>query len=235
MTEERGASEALIDLEDVTKTYKMGEVTVPALQEVTCRIFRGEMVAIVGPSGSGKSTMMNIIGCLDRPTSGRYVLEGREVGRLGDDSLARIRNGKVGFVFQSYNLLTRATAIANVELPLMYARAPHRRARALEALTRVGLTHRANHRPTELSGGEQQRVAIARALVNKPDIVLADEPTGNLDSRSTKDIVELFRDLNRDGITIIFVTHEQEVAGATRRILHLHDGRIVEDEVVSKP
>ena len=222
----------MIELDNATKVYRMGSVEVAALQGVSLSIQRGEMVAIMGPSGSGKSTLMNVIGCLDVPTSGRYVLEGADVGRLGDDRLAEIRSRKIGFVFQTYNLLPRLTALANVELPLVYGDGRNRRTRSLEALERVGLAQRANHRPAELSGGEQQRVGIARALVKNPSILLADEPTGNLDSGSTQEIVSILGRLNlEEGITVIIVTHERDIAAHTRRILRMLDGRIVGDEL----
>ena len=217
----------MIVMDDIVKTYKMGEVEVHALRGVSLAVDKGEMVAIMGPSGSGKSTLMNMIGCLDQPTSGSYTLEGREVSQLNDNQLAEIRNRRIGFVFQTFNLLPQATALANVELPLIYGGASNRRQRALEALAKVGLSDRVHHRPTELSGGEQQRVAIARALVNNPAVILADEPTGNLDSRSSAEIVDIFEQLNRDeGITIVFVTHDRDIAHRTNRILHILDGEI---------
>ena len=221
----------MIELEDVTKVYRMGRVEVRALQGVTLTIKQGEMLAIMGPSGSGKSTLMNVVGCLDVPTSGRYRLEGEEVGRLGDDRLAEIRNRKIGFVFQGYNLLPRLSALGNVELPLLYGDGKDGRRRAMEALERVGLGNRARHRPAELSGGEQQRVGIARALVKNPSLLLADEPTGNLDSRSSDEIVAILEQLNRDeGITVAIVTHETEIAAHTRRIVTMRDGLVVNDE-----
>jgi len=217
----------MIELEDITKVYRMGKVEVHALRGVTLSVAEGEMVAIIGASGSGKSTLLNIIGCLDRPTSGRYLFDGADVSRLSDNQLAGMRNKKFGFVFQEYNLLSRTTALSNVELPLIYGGGGNRRQRAMEALERVGLGARAKHKPTELSGGEQQRVAIARALVNNPSLILADEPTGNLDSNSTAEIVSIFRQLNQEGITVVIVTHEADIAAQTHRIIRLHDGRII--------
>ena len=220
----------MIELENITKIYQMGKVDVPALRGITLNIERGEMLAIIGASGSGKSTLMNIIGCLDKPTLGSYILDGADVSRLNDNKLADIRSKKLGFVFQEYNLLSRASAAANVELPLIYSGGSNRRKRAIEALERVGLGERANHKPTELSGGEQQRVAIARALVNAPEVILADEPTGNLDSAATAEIISIFRELNQDGITVIMVTHEMDIAEQTRRIVRLYDGKVASDE-----
>ena len=221
----------MIELKDVTKTYRMGNVEVGALRGVSVAIQPGEMVAIMGASGSGKSTMMNILGCLDVPTSGEYLLEGENVGRLADNRLAEIRNRKIGFVFQTYNLLPRLTALANVELPLLYGNGRNRRSRALQALNRVGLGERTRHRPTELSGGQQQRVGIARALVKNPSILLADEPTGNLDSHSSEEVVAILRELNRqEGLTVIIVTHEPDIAAATRRVISMRDGRIISDQ-----
>jgi putative ABC transport system ATP-binding protein len=221
----------VIELNDIVKTYQMGKVEVQALRGLSCRIERGEMVAIMGPSGCGKSTLMNIMGCLDVPTSGSYSLDGAEVGRLSESQLADVRNKKIGFVFQSFNLLPRTSALANVELPLLYGNRRDSAKLALEALEKVGMGPRAAHKPTELSGGEQQRVAIARALVNNPAILLADEPTGNLDSKSSQDIIAILEELNgRDGITVVVVTHEQEIAAHTQRIIFLRDGRIVNEE-----
>ncbi|MCJ7569699.1 MAG: ABC transporter ATP-binding protein [Anaerolineales bacterium] len=214
----------------------MGDIEVHALRGVDLRIARGEIVSIMGPSGSGKTTLMNILGCLDRPTSGSYCLEGSQVAELTDDQLAEIRNRKVGFVFQSFNLLGRQTALTNVELPMRYAGVGNgRRKRAMEALEAVGLGDRVQHRPNELSGGQQQRVAIARALVNNPAMIMADEPTGNLDSKSGVEIVRILLDLNRDlGTTLIFVTHDAEIAAHTNRVISLLDGLITEDRIVKK-
>ncbi len=223
----------MIELENITKIYRMGKVEVPALRGITLNIEPGEMVAIIGASGSGKSTLMNIIGFLDKPTLGSYTFQGADVSRLNDNRLAEMRNKKIGFVFQEYNLLSRTSALANVELPLVYSGASQKHKRATEALERVGLGARANHKPTELSGGEQQRVAIARALVNNPGVILADEPTGNLDSVSTEQIITVFRNLNQEGITVILVTHEMDIATQTQRIIRLYDGKIVSDEKVT--
>ncbi len=221
---------ATIELKDVTKIYRIGNIEVGALRGVSVTIQSGEMVAIMGASGSGKSTMMNVLGCLDIPTSGQYFLDGEDVGHLGDDRLAEIRNRKIGFVFQTYNLLPRLTALANVELPLLYGNGHDRRRRSMQALNRVGLAERVGHRPTELSGGQQQRVGIARALVKEPSILLADEPTGNLDSQSTEEVVAILQDLNRrEGLTVIIVTHEPDIAEATRRVITMRDGQVIED------
>lgn len=220
----------VIRAENLTKVYKMGQVEVHALNGLSLKISRGEIVAIMGPSGSGKSTLMNIIGCLDRPSSGEYILDNEPVAKLSDDQLATIRNRKVGFVFQSFNLLSRATALANVELPLRYSGVVQgRRDKARAALEAVGLADRIHHRPNELSGGQQQRVAIARALVNEPAIILADEPTGNLDTKSGQEIMELLLNLNREhGTTLIIVTHAADIAAHAKRIIRIRDG-VVED------
>ena len=219
----------MIELENVTKVYRMGEVEVYALNGVSLSIKQGEMLSIVGTSGSGKSTLLNVLGCLDRPTSGRYLLDGADVSRLNDNRLGELRSKKFGFVFQDFNLLSRATALANVELPLVYSGGSYKHRKAMEALERVGLGPRAKHKPTELSGGEQQRVAIARALVNSPSLILADEPTGNLDSASTKEIISIFQQLHKDGITVAIVTHEADIAAKTQRIIRLRDGKVAND------
>src|SRR6267378_4284117 len=223
----------MIRLERLTKLYHMGDLEVPALRGIDLEVGDGEFIAIMGPSGSGKSTLMNLIGCLDQPTAGRYILDDVDVSGLTDDELAWIRNRKIGFVFQSFNLIPRATALHNVEMPLIYAGAPNRRPRALEALEAVGLGNRAGHQPTELSGGQQQRAAIARALVTNPAILLADEPTGNLDSVSSVEIMRLLAKLNAEqGRTVVLITHEQDIARFAQRVVELRDGRIVRDEKV---
>ena len=222
----------MIEVEDLTKVYQMGEETVPALAGVSVSITRGEYVAVVGPSGSGKSTLMNILGGLDRPSSGAYRFEGEDVGRFTDDELASFRRRRIGFVFQSFQLLPRLTALQNVELPMVYAGlgAPERKARASELLTRVGLGARMGHRPTQLSGGQQQRVAIARSLANRPDLLLADEPTGALDSATGVEVLQLFAELNADGLTLAIVTHDPDVAAQAHRRVAFRDGHIVSDE-----
>ncbi len=219
----------MIELENVTKVYRMGEVEVYALNGVTISIKQGEMLSIIGTSGSGKSTLLDVLGCLDRPTSGKYLLDGIDVNRLNDNELAELRSKKFGFVFQDFNLLTRASALANVELPLVYSGGRYKHIKAMEALERVGLGKRAKHKPTELSGGEQQRVAIARALVNSPSLILADEPTGNLDSASSEEILAIFQQLHKDGITVAIVTHETDIAAKTQRVIRLHDGKVASD------
>jgi len=226
----------MIEMEGIKKTYKLGNnIQVHALLGVDLKVEKGEMVAIMGPSGSGKSTLMNIMGCLDQQTSGSYKLDDVDIGKLNDNQLAEIRNKKIGFVFQTYNLLPRTQALANVELPLIYSGGNNRRARALAALERVGLSDRVKHKPNELSGGQQQRVCIARALINNPSIILADEPTGNLDSRTGKEIMDIFAELNRtDGITIIMVTHEREIAEYAQRIIIVRDGVVSNVEVLKR-
>ena len=226
-------SEPIIRIRDLTRHYVMGTETVQALRGVSLDIGRNEYVAIMGPSGSGKSTMMNMIGCLDTPTGGEYWLNGQEVSQLTDDQLARVRNKEIGFVFQTFNLLPRATSLHNVELPLVYAgvSARDRRARASAALGRVGLGNRMDHRPNELSGGQRQRVAIARALVNEPSILLADEPTGNLDSTTSEEIMQVFSELHRQGQTIIMVTHEADIAAHAERTVVLRDGKVESDHI----
>jgi len=228
-------SEPIIRIRDLTRHYVMGTETVQALRGVSLDIARNEYVAIMGPSGSGKSTMMNMIGCLDTPTGGEYWLNGQEVSQLTDDQLARVRNKEIGFVFQTFNLLPRATSLHNVELPLVYAgvSARDRRARASAALGRVGLGNRMDHRPNELSGGQRQRVAIARALVNQPSILLADEPTGNLDSTTSEEIMQVFSELHQQGQTIIMVTHEADIAAHAERTVVLRDGKVESDRLAA--
>ncbi|HSB21165.1 MAG TPA: ABC transporter ATP-binding protein [Anaeromyxobacteraceae bacterium] len=225
------AQAPLIELDGVTKTYRMGDVEVEALRGVSLTIEQGEFTAVMGASGSGKSTLMNILGCLDQPTAGRYLLEGQDVSGLPIERLAEIRNGTIGFVFQSFNLLSRTSALENAELPLLYAGTPaaERHARAAEALSQVGLAERAGHFPNQMSGGQQQRVAIARALVNRPRVILADEPTGNLDSRTSVEVMGLFQDLGRGGITVVLVTHEPDIAQYASRVLVMRDGRVLSD------
>ena len=222
----------MIQLKDITKVYSMGKRELPVLRGITLNIEQGELVAFMGPSGSGKSTMLNLIGCLDKPTSGNYLLEGREVSRLSSSELAMVRGQKIGFVFQTFNLLPRLSALANVELGMRYAGGVDRK-QAMEALTKVGLSDRAHHRPTELSGGEQQRVAIARALVKNPPLVLADEPTGNLDSRSGAEIISILTSLHAEqGITLLMITHDANIAHHCQRIIHIKDGQVVMEESV---
>lgn len=223
----------LIEVQNLTKVYQMGDVEVQALSGITATIDEGEMIAIMGPSGSGKSTLMNIIGCLDQPSDGTYMLDGVDVGSLNDNQLAAIRNQKIGFVFQQYMLLQRTSALRNVELPMLYGAVGNRRERARSALAAVGMADRMGHKPNELSGGQQQRVAIARALVNEPRIIMADEPTGALDSRTGEEIMGIFQRLNREqGITVILVTHDGEVARHAQRVLSIRDGQIASDEIV---
>ncbi len=228
----------VIEIENLTRTYRLGNIDVEALRGVTFRVERGELLSVMGPSGSGKSTLMNLLGCLDQPDAGSYHLDGEEVGQLGDDQLAGIRNQRIGFIFQTFNLLARTTALANCELPMLYGGVPpgERKERARKALAKVGLADRMDHHPNELSGGQQQRVAIARALVNEPAIILADEPTGNLDSKSGIEIMSILQSLNREGgITVLIVTHDPFIARHTQRVIRLHDGRIVVDEAVAHP
>jgi putative ABC transport system ATP-binding protein len=225
----------MIELSNITKTYRMGEMDITVLSGISLKVQSGELIAIMGPSGSGKSTLMNIIGCLDRPTSGTYHFENREISTLSDDELAAVRNGKIGFVFQTFNLLPRFSALKNVEVPLIYSGVPARlrSERAMPVLQKVGLADRMTHKPTELSGGQQQRVAIARALVNNPPLLLADEPTGNLDSRSGSEILDILTSLNRQGVTIMIVTHDKDVAARCRRVINLKDGQIINDQVTT--
>ena len=228
--------QGLISIKDVTKVYRMGTIDVHALRGVSLEVQAGEMLAIMGPSGSGKSTLMNILGALDVPSQGTYLLDGQNVSRMRQDALSEVRNRKIGFVFQSYNLLPRTSAVANVELPLIYSGVARTRNRCVAALELVGLGDRVNHHPNELSGGEQQRVAIARALVNEPSLILADEPTGNLDSVAGEEVMRIFQELNEQrGITILLVTHEQDIAEHCRRIVRLQDGQVVSDEPVPDP
>ncbi len=225
----------MIELQNIVKIYKMGEIEVPVLRGLNFHVDRGEMVAIMGPSGCGKSTLMNIIGCLDTPTSGSYFLDGAEVSKLTDSQLAELRNRKIGFVFQTFNLIPRTSAVTNVELPMLYGNATNRTKRAMEALEKMGLAGRAQHKPNQLSGGEQQRVAIARAMVNNPSIILADEPTGNLDSKAGLEIIQIMKRLNvEEGITIILVTHERDLAVHAQRIVSLRDGQIVGEETIAQ-
>src|SRR5512143_75771 len=225
----------MIELINITKSYHMGKVDITVLTGVSLTVAKGELIAIMGPSGSGKSTLMNIIGCLDRPTSGEYRFENREIGTMSDDELAQVRNVKIGFVFQTFNLLPRFSALKNVEVPLIYSGVParERRGRAIPLLEKVGLGDRLHHKPTELSGGQQQRVAIARALINNPPLLLADEPTGNLDSHSGEEILNILTGLNKQGVTIVIVTHDPGVAARCKRIINLKDGGIVKDEIIA--
>ena len=227
---------AVIDIQGITKTYKLGEIDLHVLKGIDLTIERGEFVAIMGPSGSGKSTLMNILGALDQPTTGTYHLDGIDVAQLKESELARIRNKKIGFVFQNFNLLKRTSALRQVELPLLYAGARQRSQKAKAALESVGLSNRLDHLPSELSGGQQQRVAIARALVNEPSLILADEPTGNLDTRSGKEVMQIFQTLNREqGITTVFVTHDPWIARHTHRVIMLRDGLMIADQPIRKP
>ncbi len=229
---------ALIELKDICKTYFLGEIDVPVLRNITLSIESGEYVALMGASGSGKSTLMNTLGCLDRPTSGEYFLDGEELGSASGDRRARVRNRKIGFVFQSFNLLPRTSALENVIMPLAYTAgnlsAAEQRRRGLAALAQVGLSDRVHHYPSQLSGGQQQRVAIARALINRPPVIFADEPTGNLDSMTSVEVMKMFSELNADGITVILVTHSEEIAACAKRTIRLQDGKIVSDGSASR-
>lgn len=224
----------MIEVENLCKTYQLGNVEVFALNNATFSFGRGEFVAIMGPSGSGKSTLMNLLGCLDLPTSGTYRLDGTNIQGMTADQLAEVRNRRIGFVFQNFNLLPRASALENIELPLLYGRVPDSAKKAMAALDRVGLAERARHNPSELSGGERQRVAIARAIVNEPAIILADEPTGNLDSKTGKEIMNIFEQLNQDGVMVLLVTHEREIAQYARHILLMRDGKIVKNAAIAE-
>lgn len=228
-------SKAIIETHNLSKDFVMGDMVVHALRQVNLRVEEGEFVAIMGPSGSGKSTFMNLIGCLDRPSGGEYILSGEAVARMGDNDLAEVRNKYIGFVFQNFNLLPRTPAIKNVELPLIYAGKRNRQAIAEAALEKVGLGQRIHHKPNELSGGQQQRVAIARAIVNDPALILGDEPTGNLDSRTSEEIMAVFQDLNALGKTVVIVTHEEDIAQHCKRIIRFKDGRVQHDELVQSP
>jgi len=223
----------VIDVINLSKTYRLGKVEVPALADVSFNFNRGEFIAIMGPSGSGKSTLMNLLGCLDLPTSGTYRLDNIDIQNMSPDQLAEVRNRKIGFVFQSFNLLPRASALENIELPLLYGRVPNASKIAMDALARVGLADRARHKPAELSGGERQRVAIARAFVNNPAIILADEPTGNLDSKTGEEIMNIFTRLNEEGVMVILVTHEKEIAQYARHILNMKDGKLLNPPVMT--
>ena len=229
--------QTLIETRELTKDYYLGGQAVHALRHVTVKIHAGEFVAVMGPSGSGKSTFMNLLGCLDKPTSGRYVLDGVDVSELSGDALARIRNGKIGFVFQTFNLLPRTSALENVELPLLYSRVPavEGRTRAEAKLVAVGLAERADHHPSQLSGGQQQRVAIARALINDPVLILADEPTGNLDTRTSVEVMAVLQEMNRSGITVVLVTHEADISNFASRVITFRDGRVQKDETAASP